>query len=175
MRITFYALRITSSVGEVAVNYDDWEKNVSPTITGDSLWKLRAYQLALFLADIGWQDVTKLSQDPRTVRLSDQLYRALGSIGANIAEGYSRSSDKDQARFYEYALGSTRESRDWYFKARHILGLHVAEHRMQFLTEIARLLLVIIPQKRGRILRETQERYETASPNPNKLLEQIPF
>ena len=62
-------------------------------------------RLALFAAEIGWQDVTKLVKDRRTQRLSDQLYRALGSIGANLAEGYSRGSNKDRARFYEYALG----------------------------------------------------------------------
>jgi four helix bundle protein len=50
--------------------------------------------------------------------LSDQLYEAVGSVSANLAEGYSRGTGKDRARFYEYALGSARESRDWYFKAR---------------------------------------------------------
>jgi len=50
------------------------------------------------------------------------LYRAVGSIKANIAEGYSHRSGKDQARFYEYSLGSARESRGWYYDARHILG-----------------------------------------------------
>jgi four helix bundle protein len=77
--------------------------------------------LALFVSDIGWHDVSKLVKDGRTIKLSDQLSRALGSISANIAEGYSRGTGKDRARFYEYALGSARESRDWYYKGRHIL------------------------------------------------------
>ena len=54
-------------------------------------------------------------QDRRTIGLADQLYRSLGSIGANLAEGYSRGTGKDRAHFYEYALGSARESRDWYY------------------------------------------------------------
>ncbi|MFN8404533.1 MAG: four helix bundle protein [Anaerolineales bacterium] len=47
------------------------------------------------------------------VRTSDYRsnYEAVGSVGANISEGYSRSSGKDRARFYEYALGPARESR----------------------------------------------------------------
>ncbi len=102
--------------------YADWKKDVPAEIREDSLWKMKAYRLSLFIADIGWYDVTKLMQDRRTLKLSDQLYRSLGFIGANLAEGYSRGTGKDRARFYEYSLGSARESRDWYYKGRHILG-----------------------------------------------------
>ena len=98
------------------MNYEDWEREVPEPITGDVLWKMKVYRLALFAVNLGWHDITKLAQDRRTASLADQLYRSLGSIGANIAEGYSRSSNKDRVRFYEYALGSARESRDWYYK-----------------------------------------------------------
>ena len=133
------------------------------TITGDTLWKIRAYRLALFLSDPGWHDVTMLMRDRRTISLSDQLYRALGSIGANLAEGYSRGTGKDRARFYEYSLGSARESRDWYYKGRHILGEPVVQHRLQLLSEVIRLLLTMVPQQRGGILREDSIPYDTAS------------
>lgn len=141
------------------MNYDDWEKTVPHEIQADSLWKMKAYRLALFLSDVGWQDITKLISDRRTVALSDQLYRAIGSIGANLAEGYSRGTGKDRARFYEYALGSARESRDWYFKSRHILGDAVVEHRYGLLGEIIRLLLTMIPDQRGRTLRDESTPY----------------
>ena len=136
------------------MNYDDWVKSVPPEITGDSLWKMEAYRLALFLADLGWHDVTKLMKDKRTLGLSDQLYRAVGSIGANVAEGYSRGTGKDRARFYEYGLGSARESRGWYYDGRHVLGEKVAEHRIQLSTQIIRLLLTMVPDQRGSLLRE---------------------
>ncbi len=139
--------------------YAEWEKSLPVTITGDTLWKVQSYRFALYAADVGWDDVTKLCQDRRTIALSDQLYRALGSIGANIAEGYSRGSNKDQARFYEYALGSARESRDWYYKARHILGDEVIKLRLDLLTRIIRLLLVTIPNERGRAIKEEKEDY----------------
>jgi four helix bundle protein len=87
--------------------------------------------------------------DRRTIGLSDQLYRAVGSISANVAEGYSRGTGKDRARFYEYVLGSARESRDWYFKSRHIIGESVTEHRLQLLTEVIRLLLTMVSQQRS--------------------------
>jgi len=84
----------------------------------------------------------------------------MGSISANIAEGYSRGSDKDRARFYEYALGSARESRDWYYKGRHVLGEEVMTHRQRLLTQIIRLLPTMIPQQRGRVLHEGDIPYQ---------------
>ena len=72
---------------------------------------MKAYRLSLFLADLAWEDVTKLAADTRAVKVADQLYRAVGSIGANLAEGYGRHSGKERAHFYEYSLGSARESR----------------------------------------------------------------
>jgi four helix bundle protein len=93
--------------------------------------------------------------------LTDQLYRALGSISANLSEGYSRGTSKDRARFYEYALGSARESRDWYFKGRHVLGEKVIQHRLQLLTEIIRLLLKMVPEQRRYMIREESVLYQT--------------
>jgi four helix bundle protein len=141
-------------------SFSEWLATVPGTITGDPLWKMKAYRLALFLGDLAWHDVTKLVSDRRTVGLADQLFRAVGSIGANIAEGYSRQSGKDRTRFYEYALGSTRESRHWYYQGRHVLSEKVAEHRINLLAEIARLLLSIIPQERVRNLAEEPASYE---------------
>ncbi len=163
------------------MKYNDWEEEVITEIREDSLWKIKAYRLALFTSDIGWQDVSKLVTDGRTVKLSDQLYRALGSISANIAEGYSRGTGKDRARFYEYALGSARESRDWYYKGRHVLGEAVATHRIKLLSEVIRLLLTMVPQQRGRNLREDQSQYHTNIPEStppttlSNLLQDIPM
>jgi len=64
------------------VNFNDWLNSVPTEITGDTLWKMEAYRLALFASDLGWHDVTRLMGDKRTIDLSSQLYRALGSIGA---------------------------------------------------------------------------------------------
>lgn len=142
------------------MTYEEWEQTVPEAITADVLWKMRVYRLGLFASNIGWEDVTKLMQDQRTLKLSDQLYRSLGSISANIAEGYSRSSGKDRARFYEYALGSARESRDWYYKARHILSESVVQHRVDLCSQIIRLLLTMLPGQRHRTLKEDPVAYE---------------
>ena len=144
------------------MNYEDWVESIPEEIKGDSLWRVEAYRLGAFAADVGWHDVTKLIEDKRTRALADQLYRALGSISANLAEGYSRGTGKDRARFYEYALGSARESRDWYYKGRHVLGDAVTRHRLRLLTQIVRLLLTMVPQQRGRTLREQAASYPSA-------------
>ncbi len=142
------------------MNYKEWERAVPKTLTNDRLWRVQVYRLSLFAADIGWNDVSKLQKDRRTRSLADQLYRALGSVSANVAEGYSRGTGKDRARFYEYALGSARESRDWYYKARHILDEAVISHRLDLQTQIIRLLLKMIPQQRQSRIREEEEIYE---------------
>jgi four helix bundle protein len=166
------------------VKYEEWEQTVPEAIRADLLWKMKAYRLSLLVADLGWHDATKLIGDRRTTALSNQLYRALGSVGANLAEGYSRGTGRDRARFYEYSLGSARESRDWYYKGRHILGGDVVTHRMQLLTEIVRLLLTMIPHQRGRVLREKEMSYQTESheaeldaailPELSELLQNVP-
>lgn len=157
------------------MNYSAWFQTVPSAITGDPLWKMEAYRLALFLAEIAWHDVTKLVSDRRTVGLSDQLYRAVGSISANISEGYSKSSGKDRARFYEYSLGSARESRGWFYKGRHILGEPVTHHRLQFSAQIIRLLLTMIPDQRGNVLREEAPVSEIPLVDLDTLLVTVPM
>ena len=88
------------------MEYKEWEKEVPEAFTADSVWKVTAYRLALYLTDLCWQDLQLLLQDKRTISITDQLYRAVGSISANLAEGYSRVSGKDRALFYQYSLGS---------------------------------------------------------------------
>lgn len=163
------------------MNYDDWLKSVPVEISGDLLWKVEAYRLALFIADLAWRDVTKLTQDRRMFGLSDQLYRAVGSISANVSEGYSRSSGKDRVRFYEYALGSARESRGWFYQGRHVLGENVAQHRMRLVTQIIRLLLTMVPDQRNVSLHEYSVPYvcftesDTASKVLANLLKNVPL
>lgn len=136
------------------MNYSEWEKSVPLAIKNDVLWKVSAYRLSVLLADLGWHDATKLIKDTRTMSLSDQLYRSVGSICANIEEGYSRASARDRARFYEYALGSARESRGWYYRGREILTMPVVEHRIELLTRIIQLLLIMVPQQRSQKIKD---------------------
>ncbi len=70
------------------MSFNEWEKSAPDTFKADTLWKVKAYRLALCSSDLCWQDATVLLKDKRTVSLADQLYRAVGSVSANLAEGY---------------------------------------------------------------------------------------
>ena len=119
----------------------------------DPLARMRVYQLAREVMGEVWSDAERLRNHPVTERISGQLYAAVGSILANLGEGYSRSSGRDRARIFEYALGSVRESMMWYHAARPLLGRETVRERLDKLEEMRRLLLAIIPRERGTLIR----------------------
>ena len=144
------------------MNYRSWEDKVPEAIKRDSVWNSKAYRLALFAADLSRHDSTKLIGDKPTISLADQLFRSTGAISADIEEGYSRGTGRDRARFYEYGLGSAREARGWYYKGRHVLGESVVAHRIGLLA--AELLLTMVPNQRGGVLKEAPLAYHAEPP-----------
>jgi four helix bundle protein len=124
--------------------------------SGDPLQRMRAYRLACELVTESWPDAEKLTHHRTTEKVSGQLYAAVGSIAANLGEGYAHSSGKDRARIFEYALGSARESIAWFRSAEPVLGAEVVAKRVEKLDEIRRLLLAIIPRERGRLIRPSK-------------------
>ena len=145
------------------MKYSDWLSTVPSEITNDPIWKLEVYRLALFADDIGWNDVIALSKNNLMWGVADQLHRSLGSISANLTEGYSRSKGLDRARFFEFSLGSARESRDWYYKSRHVLPAEVVKHRMELITRVVSMLAPMISHQRKNALREEQAEYNLQS------------
>lgn len=127
-----------------------WEPTVPVQLRTDPLWRSTTYRLATFAADFVWDDVTYLSRDPRTVRLAEQLYAAVGSIGANYAEGYSRSTDRDRCRFYGYSHGSTREALHWIYCARRVIHPDRAAILLDVHNQILRMLTTTIVRTRAR-------------------------
>ena len=141
------------------MKYAEWLETVPSEITNDPIWKLEVYRLALFADDIGWNDVLVLSKNNLMWGVADQLHRSLGSISANLTEGYSRSKGLDRARYIEISLGSARESRDWYYKSRHVLPAEVIKHRLGLTTGIISMLAPMIPHQRKHAIREEQAEY----------------
>lgn len=138
------------------MTYEEWEGQVPEEVRGDSVWKMEAYRLGLFLSDLAWHDAAKLVKNRLTLHMADQLIRATSNISPNITEGYSRGTGKDRARFYEYSLRSARESRDWYYKSRHVLEQAVVKHRLAICTQLIRLLLKTVARERGTNVRVRQ-------------------
>jgi len=72
---------------------------------------LEVYKLSRELSKIGWDIYNILNwQDKKTV--GDQFIRAIDSVGANIAEGYSRYHYLDKIKFYYTSRASLAESCD---------------------------------------------------------------
>lgn len=81
------------------LDFTEWLAAADNSRTGDPLWSVQAYRLALYAIDSHTFD---RRVNPRLAKASalDQVTRAIGSVAANIAEGYSRSSLADRNRFY---------------------------------------------------------------------------
>ena len=92
-------------------DYDAWVLTVPPEITTDTIWRTPAYRFSLFLLFCAQSDLRWIAAHRATRSLADQLLRAVGGISASLDEGYSRSSGRERAHFYEYAHSARRASR----------------------------------------------------------------
>jgi four helix bundle protein len=70
--------------------------------------KLETWQKAIQFADLVYK-LTRAFSDDERFGLTSQMRRAAVSISSNIAEGSSRHSREDYARFLEIATGSLFE------------------------------------------------------------------
>lgn len=128
---------------EIDVELALWDTQQPPWERMDPLWSLVAYRLARYALDVVRADL-RGAEGRITPSVRDQLLRATGSIAANIAEGYSRATARERARFYSFALGSTRESGAWYAAMMDELPSGVGTARIALLTRIRRLLLGLL-------------------------------
>ena len=135
------------------MEFSAWERAVSSPFQNDPIWRMTAFRMSVYLLDQVWDDIQLLRRHRVLDPVSAQLYRAVGSIGANLSEGYTRSSGMDRVRLYEYALGSTRESQLWYYASRHVMPAGSTESRFDVMNQIGRILLTVIPKERRRLIR----------------------
>ena len=116
-------------------------------MVGDSIWKLPAYRLSRFLSLLVTDDYTIVLKHSR--RRAEQLESSVDSIGANIVEGYGRLHGRERARFYEFALSSAREAKDWYVKTERYFKPGIAAGRIMLLTRVVKILTKAIPEERA--------------------------
>jgi four helix bundle protein len=133
------------------MRYEEWLAQMPDSLKNDPIWQFKAYPKALLLYDLALEDTDKLLQDVRGCELAEQLIDSVGSVSANIDEGFGRGIEGGEyIQFLRYALGSARETRSWYYKARKLLTADVIRHRMTLCDEIIALLVVTINQRRAR-------------------------
>ena len=126
------------------MTYEAWEAAVPESIKRDPLWKMAVYRKALFPGrhcvagrdSAGWRQTNHQPRGPTVPgsRINRRKYR----------RRLFQEQSKRPGAFLEYSLGSARESRGWYWKARHVLEAKVTDHRMELLSELIRLLLAMI-------------------------------
>ncbi|MCX6808072.1 MAG: four helix bundle protein [Candidatus Berkelbacteria bacterium] len=102
--------------------------------------KLRAFNLSLQIIQL----CQKLPQSKIFWIITDQLVRAITSIGANIIEAKSSSSRRDFIKFYEIALKSANESEYWLWILHEIEGsgleISCVENLLDELEQISKMI-----------------------------------
>ena len=131
----------------MVASFAEWVETVHPTVKYGPLWSFYVYQKALFAYDLAWEDCDKLLKDTRGEMISRQLIRSVGSISANIEEGYGRGFGPDYAYRLRIAMGEARESQGWYWRAHKLLAQSVLDHRLSLLNEIVARLVPAIKQQ----------------------------
>ena len=100
------------------------------------LEEIRYYMLSIQLWDECWGDTEKMLSDIRGKEISRQLIRSVGSISANIEEGYGRGFGKEYSHFLKISRGSARESRGWYSKSKFLLSEETINSRINVIDSI---------------------------------------
>ena len=132
------------------MTYDEWEAQVHERVKAEPVWGFAGYRKALFLYDLAWQDCDRLVGDRRGRAVAEQLIRSCGSVGANIEEGHGRGYGKQRNWFLGVAVGSARETKGWYWRARRLLSREVLDHRLALADEVIALLVDELARQRSR-------------------------
>ena len=103
--------------------------------------KLEVWQEAIEFADVVYT-VTRAFPDDERLGLTNQMRRAAVSISSNVAEGSSRSSRPDFARFIEIATGSLFE----------VVSQSTVAKRQSFLSEADFARIYAACEKQSRML-----------------------
>lgn len=131
------------------ISFESWMDTVHPNILRSPLWNFQVYPKALFAYDLAWEDCNYLLKDIRGRSVARQLIRSVGSISANIEEGYGRGYGQDYSYHLRIAIGEARESHGWYWRGRKLLPSNVLDHRLNLLDEIIAMLAPNIGRQHG--------------------------
>ena len=103
--------------------------------------RLTAWERAAELADLIYKLTREFPPDER-FGLTSQMRRSAVSISSNIAEGCSRRTPEDQARFWEFASGSVFE----------VVSQALLAHRQGFIKDPDLQLLRSLAKEQSKML-----------------------
>ena len=132
------------------MTYEEWQATVHERIRREPIWQFLGYRKALFFYEIAWRDCQEFMRDARGRAIAEQLIRSAGSISANIEEGHGRGYGRQRNWFFSVAIGSARESKGWYWRARHLLSEEELELRLALIDEIIALLITELRRQHSR-------------------------
>jgi four helix bundle protein len=132
------------------VTYEAWVEEVHQRVKEEPTWQNLGYRKALFLYDLAWRDCERMTEDRRGRAVAGQLIRSAGSISANVEEGHGRGYGKQRNWFLTVSVGSARETKGWYWRARKLLSEDVLEHRLALVDEVISLLVHELKRQRSR-------------------------
>lgn len=97
------------------------------------------------------EDVEQFPRRRAAPILTDQTVRSIGSVGANIAEGFNRSKAKFLSSL-DIAMGEAHETENWLYKIRDAgyLDTPLANRRIAESIEIAKMLNGLTTKIRNR-------------------------
>lgn len=132
------------------ISFAEWQKNIPQNIHSERFWPLIAYQKALYLYDLLWQDTQDWLKDARGQALAKQIIASADSICANIEEGFGRGFGKQLIQFYVYSLGSARETKGRIYRAKAFYTGQILQRRLGLASETVALLLTEINRQKYR-------------------------
>ncbi len=135
-------------MSETFKSFDEWKITVHEKLRDDPLWQFEVYPKTLFIYELAWEDCQYLLKDTRGKTIAQQLIRSVGSISANIEEGFGRGYGNDYAYKLRIALGEARESRGWYWKSHKLIPKEVLDHRIELLSDIIAMIAPNIERQR---------------------------
>ncbi|MDQ8153214.1 MAG: four helix bundle protein [Gemmatimonadota bacterium] len=137
------------------LDFASYEAAPPAAYDGDPIWRTRMFRMATFLSSRCSTDAARLGTRV-SLDTAHQFVRAVSSVAANIAEGYSRGGTADRLRFYTYALGSVREALAWMdalgdapWEPREVYRDLLVQIRRQLLTAIKSMRPTLGEARRG--------------------------
>jgi four helix bundle protein len=132
------------------MTYEEWEEGVHERVKREPVWQFLGYRKALFFYELMWQDCARLMGDRRGKAIAEQSIRSAGSVSANVEEGHERGYGKQRNWFFTVSIGSARETKGWYWRAKALLSSEVLDHRLALADEVIALLVSELNQQRSR-------------------------